>query len=305
MSSLLPRQIPFLVNPSSPQLFFDSMAGATILLSHLLPAEAVELGRLVIHLEYPEQEFFQSEDASLSPAGILTQRLDNFQQTLEQSTHSGVESYLSNLLSGARNKQRASRINLSSAACITRQLQNSSQYLERLCATRLGQFWLERAIRTSQDVFLVTGIKTVFDASVENEASHSSGLEAKVQAPLTMAATATGVPVPIDGMLDIGARANRSKMQSNSTSFTAPGEQIFAVQYRKLRFARFSTRKVENARLEGGNRWKMYLGGRGDEDEDSEEIVSVEVDAGLEDGFDSTLYESGTFGGESFIYPEV
>ncbi|KAK7536633.1 hypothetical protein IWX49DRAFT_593626 [Phyllosticta citricarpa] len=144
----------------------------------------------------------------------------------------------------------------------------------------------------------------MFDARMENEVSQSSGLEAKVQAPLTLAATAAGLPVPIDGMLDVGAGANSSRTQSNNTRFTGPGEHIFAVQYRKLRFARFSSRKVEDTRLEGRNRWKMYLGARGDED-DSEETLSVGVDEGAEAGFGSSRYASGDFGGECFVYQKV
>ncbi|KAK8224932.1 hypothetical protein HDK90DRAFT_95600 [Phyllosticta capitalensis] len=53
--------------------------------------------------------------------------------------------------------------------------------------------------------------------------------EGKVQAPLTMSATTSGVPLPIEGMLDVGVGANRAQTRSISFSFRAPGEQIFAV----------------------------------------------------------------------------
>lgn len=279
------------------------MAGTTnLLLKHLLPGKAVELGRLVLSPEYPEQDYFQPTEPSVGPQDILTQSLDHFEQTLGQANESGLKAYISKLLSGGHKAQSKSKMHIVSATCTTRQLQNSGLYLDQLCASRPGQFWLERAIRRDQDVFLVTGIKTVLDASIQDETCGGSDLDAKVRAPISDAATAGGVPIPIDGMLDVGVEAEWATTQASNTSFTAPGEQIFAVQYRKLRFARFSSCKVEDARLEKGDAWRMYLGGRGEE-EDAEQVVSVAADDGVERSDVGACYESDEVAGESFMYP--
>ncbi|KAB2569981.1 hypothetical protein DBV05_g11365 [Lasiodiplodia theobromae] len=284
------------------------MAGTNILLSHLLPGNAVELGRLVLSVHYPEQDFYQSppDSTALDPTNILTQHLHDFQQTLEQTASTGFKAYLSTLLSGGRSTSTGTKISLATASCTTRQLLNSSAHLDRLCATRPARFWLERALRRAQDVFLVTGIKTVVDAAVTDEASRGAELQGKVQAPLSMAAAGAGVPLPIDGMLDVGVEASRARTEANSASFTAPGEQIFAVQYRKLRFARFKRKEVDDARLEEGNRWKMYLGGRGEEEDEDEQIVGVEVGEELEESdLGRAQYEDVEVGGEKFMYPSA
>jgi hypothetical protein len=45
----------------------------------------------------------------------------------------------------------------------------------------------------------------------------------------------------------------------------AAGEQIHAVQYRKVRFRWFSSRDLDRATLEKGNRWKVHGSLRGQE----------------------------------------
>ena len=72
----------------------------------------------------------------------------------------------------------------------------------------------------------------------------------------------------------------------------AVGEQIYAVQYRKFRFRWFSSRDLDRAALEKGNRWKVHGSLRGqevgtndvveatisdDEDSDGEVVVSLDI----------------------------
>jgi hypothetical protein len=72
----------------------------------------------------------------------------------------------------------------------------------------------------------------------------------------------------------------------------AAGEQIYAVQYRKVRFRWFSSRDLERAALEKGKQWKVHGSLRGqevgtndvleaaiseDEDSDREETMSSPV----------------------------
>jgi hypothetical protein len=45
----------------------------------------------------------------------------------------------------------------------------------------------------------------------------------------------------------------------------AAGEQIYAVQYCKVRFRWFSSRDLDRAALEKGNRWKVHGSLRGQE----------------------------------------
>lgn len=68
------------------------MSGTNILLTHGLPGKAVELGRLVPSIHYPEQDFFQSQYVVLGPSDVLIQKLPVFQRTLGNSKDSGFKS---------------------------------------------------------------------------------------------------------------------------------------------------------------------------------------------------------------------
>ncbi|KAF3012604.1 hypothetical protein E8E14_007927 [Neopestalotiopsis sp. 37M] len=256
------------------------MTETNVLLRQLLPGNAVGLGRLVLNPRFPEQDFFQADGAIMDSSDVLTQELHDFKHTFEGNKDVGFKSYLSKILSASRDKRTGSKISLSTATCTTQYLQNSESYLDRLCDLSTCQFWLERAIRRSQNVYLVTGIKTIVEASLRDETTSGATIQASVEAPLTMVAAAAGVPLPIDGLLD----------------------QIFAVQYRKLCFGWFSRKKIDDARLEEGNKWRMYIGGRGEE-EQAEQDVSV----GLDDDLGELDHSTGNSGigyicNEKYIY---
>ncbi|KAH6999267.1 hypothetical protein EDB80DRAFT_724513 [Ilyonectria destructans] len=280
------------------------MPTTTLFLGHLLPAAAIELGRLVLSVQNPEQDFLQAEDVTLTAQDVLTQSFGSLHHTFEQENGSGFGVSLTALISGARNIQKKSRIDVSSALCITRQLQNSGQFLEALCKSRAAQRWLEKAIRSRREVYLVVGIKTITNAQIVEEVANESRVEGRVQTPVTLAiTTAAGIPIPVDGILDSSIEAKGLRALSERTSFFAPGEQIFAVQYRKIRFARFSSRKVKDATLAKANSWEMYLGGRGGGEAETE-IISAEVSDYVQaSDLKGTVYNTATDNGDTFIYP--
>lgn len=274
------------------------MLKSLVLLDNLLPTTAIELGRLVLDIRLPDQDFFQSKETTITDDDITIQRLEEFSYSLQRAETSGVHVLLSTLLSGSRGSENGSNIDLSSSICITRQLQNSDQFFENICASRATRAWLERTIRKRKDVYLITGIKTVADAQVGATRKRGMSWEGKVQAPTSLAATAAGVPLP-EGILDVGAGGSRSAEVSEKTSFVAPGEYVFAVQYRKVRVSWLSSRDVDHAYLQPGNRWKVYLGGKG-EDDDVENIINIEVGDCVQEG-GLKACESFTFNGEEYL----
>lgn len=64
-------------------------------------------------------------------------------------------------------------------------------------------------------------------------------------------------------------------------TFVGPGEQVYAIQYRKLRFGWFSSRKIEKSKLERDNRWKIFwspdIRGGTDEDDGEDDVVEVDL----------------------------
>lgn len=111
------------------------------------------------------------------------------------------------------------------------------------------------------------------------------------------------VPIPLDSGVDVSASGAVTGDTREETRYTADGEQVFAVRYRKVQCSIFSTAKVDRAYLERGNRWKSYL-----------ELRGAEAEAGVDDGVDAELaeaiaardltgkYESCDFGEEKMLY---
>lgn len=252
------------------------MPKATLILSQLLPLNTVGLGHLTLYPQDPAQDSYRPEAGSFSDDDVITQRLENFSHILDRTTGSRLHAYLSSAIHSTFSKNNVSGIDISSALYVTRQLRNSEDVFQKICTLPTARRWLERALRRRQKVYLVVGIKTLTDARIQQGKSRALEAEASVEIPTALAAAAGGVVLPLGDLLDVGAGLSRQKQDDEKISFVAPGEQIFAVQYRKIEFARFSGRDIDKASLELGNSWKVYVEARGSE-EAFEEVVNARV----------------------------
>ncbi|KAJ8131841.1 hypothetical protein O1611_g1785 [Lasiodiplodia mahajangana] len=238
------------------------MVLSSVLLDSLLPCEGVGLGRLVLDIRYPYQDFSEPEKAP-APEEIITQRLEQLSYSSEEGKESSIHGLLSDMLSGTCHAKESSSINLSSATCFVHQLRDSAQFFEKICRLNKTRKWLECAIRSRKDVFLVTGIRTVCDTHLIVGDTKERKVEGNFEIPISSAALAAGIPVP-NGILNVGAGGQHSIDGSRKAGFFAPGEQIFAVQYRKIHISWLKSRDMENATLKKGNQWKVYMGAKGE-----------------------------------------
>lgn len=62
---------------------------------------------------------------------------------------------------------------------------------------------------------------------------------------------------------------------ANAVSFQAPGEKVYAVQFRQVKMSRWTKKDIGKAKLRKGVTWKVYFGGtRGHEAEDHDTIFA-------------------------------
>lgn len=288
------------------------MSSTTFILDNLLPKDAVKLGRLVLSIKYPEQDFCDPdpEGNGVTTGAPTTSStiVETFTHLVSQSRDTSFHAVLTSLISGTAGRRANTQVEVSAPTCVTHTLTHSSQFFERACEAPRVRRWLERALRRRQLVFLVTGIKTVTDANVGVELTKGKEAGGEVRVPVDVAA-AGGVPgvLAAGGVMDVGAGGSASRQATEKTGFDAPGEQIFAVQYRKVKFRLFQSRRVENGFLEEGARWQMYVGARGEaEDVASEEEEEDVVDATLSDTMSESDLDEGvsimcTIGKEQYI----
>lgn len=259
----------------------------------LLAQNAAGLGRFVLNIEYPEQDFYSPSSAKITEENASSVELETFRETLTRTEGSKFHTFLTKLFSTIYSTREESTTEIESAVCKTYQLLNSGEFFRNECGVDAARKWLERAIKRRRDVYLTVGIKTLTNTHISVGQRRSTGLGGDVELPITQ-------PAPT-GIMDSGVGGIRSKQTGQATNFMAPGEHVYAVQYRKIEFSWFSSRSIEKASLEHGNRWKIYLGGRGDE-EDEEDVVDAEVqDYPERDDLEGDCEVFG-FGDEEILY---
>lgn len=297
----------------------DTMLPTSLLLNRPIPRGSIELGRLVLDPKYPDHDFCQpsfrgglsdASSAATNPAfspDVAIQRLENFHQVLQRTRGTRLHLSLLNLLSAAPSAAPAhSSTTVTSTGCIIHQLRDPGAYFAAACRDTTVRAWLEKeSQRPYSTVYLVCGFEALTDARVELARHHKTDLTVSAAVSAAAIAGATGVPaaVPMVSGLDVGGSLSLTSEASEKIGYIAAGEQVFAVQYRRIRFSWFSTQKVDKVYLEKGNRWKSFLSERaGRAGEDVEDGVHAEVAEPIALPDLLGMYESFESGGEQILY---
>lgn len=308
---------------------------SSLLLSQPLPLSAITLGRLVRDPLFPDMDFYDpaigtklgpeakvlphtdtvagdgSQQSNPFTPNVVEHRFENFKDTIDAARGTGLELNLMKVLSLVPlASYRSSSTTLNSRLCVVHQLRNPNDYFHAACGEVGVRAWLEeessrpdrrQKVRVNR-VYLVCGFKILTDALVSHSSTGSAGIEAAANVPAAVVAAAAGAgPLPIPG--DIGAAVRIGASSAEDLAYTVPGERVFAVQYRRIRFARFSTRSVDSAYLEKTNRWKSFIVSRAEDDEE-EDGIAAEV-AGVPDTNElEGNFENVDIDGETFLYAQ-
>lgn len=219
------------VKESQPKLTGVSPTSFFVFNPLLLPPGSVALGRLVVDIRAPWENFcpyvgtVKREDLLISPQPRI-------REMVESAKGSEVYERLSRRFSSFMTGEQSF---FSSQTEKTYILLNSSNWFENLCRDPKTREWLGKTkFENEWDVYLVVGIHTVRDPGY-------SGLEDQLK-QMQLTITTDRVEIP---------------------TTPAPGELIIAVQYRKVQYHWHLKDKVDSAFLEMGcNRWEVYPSSR-------------------------------------------
>lgn len=125
--------------------------------------------------------------------------------------------------------------------------------------------WIEQAIAQGDDIYLVVGYYTTVDAQIVQGGAIATNSSARLDVPVAASLAAAGVVVPMTDLLDAGFAGHNRHDERVQRRFVATGEQVCAVQYRKVRFKWFSSHDLAKAALDRDNRWKVYWNVRSQE----------------------------------------
>lgn len=78
------------------------MPAISIVIKHLRPFDAVDLGRLVLSIQGPQQDFYEPKSL---PKQVSVQRLENFSELLNQVKGFKLHGFLSATLNDMRQEQ--------------------------------------------------------------------------------------------------------------------------------------------------------------------------------------------------------
>lgn len=187
---------------------------------------------------------------------------ENFEDILTLSRCSRLRSRLTALLAVSYEHRHVASARLTAASATTYQLMNSTAWFDTACAVPETREWLTRALARARPIYLVVGYHTLTDARATERvvARATADGGARVSGAAVLGATA---PAALGYLLTSKVDRGRCVKYSHSRSFDAPGEQIYAIQYRKVESRWFASRRIDNSSLEQDNRWKVYWAGDG------------------------------------------
>jgi len=129
---------------------------------------------------------------------------------------------------------------------------------------------------------MVVGIRTVTQATIARRTGISSEVANSAHVPvadITMPG-ARSLPQGVESLMDIRVSGLTFNSEETQHKFVAPGEQIIAVQYRKVVFKWYSSRSVDRDTLESGSRWILGILENREESgfqSDCEDVVEVSL----------------------------
>ena len=273
---------------------------STLLLPLPLPAGQVDVGSFLLNPKEPTQDYFnpQSERPDLKP-NVFRVDVSDFSNTIRDAGSKEVEAVLTDYFSTSINWGTSKTLELSSAKAATYLMKNSGNWFEQVCGFNKTRQWFEKWIGRGRKIYLLVGLRTIFDGRFKIDHSASTSTGGRAQLPADVLA---GLP-PMG--LDVGGGGKISKDQGVSSEFSAAGERIWALQYRQIKFKWYSSKKLENATLEARSRWQTFDRGEtrfyGGTDEDMEDVIEAVMDDDLEVGDQFRVY--GKYG-EVLLVPK-
>lgn len=251
------------------------MPPTLLVLNGFLPLNAIRLGRFVLDVKIPQLDF-------LDPSGVeppyTSRAMGKVEELFSNSAGSSIQSNLTQLISGSRNKENQEKISLSGTQSCFYQLMNSRAWFAKACTSAETRKWLEEALKDDCKVYLVIAYCTIVDARLEGKSLGNTSLRSSMQLPdISSSLALGGMPMPLIGDSKIAVSTSKEASAEREGKGEFPGECVCAAQFRKVEFKWYRRKEVESSFLEKGNRWIVYSGTRGEDDDEDEDILEAEL----------------------------
>ncbi|KAF2687557.1 hypothetical protein K458DRAFT_476332 [Lentithecium fluviatile CBS 122367] len=212
------------------------MPHSILLPQFLLPLSAVGIGRFVLSFDQPHQDFHEPH-CTTSPNIIETVQLqyDSIHQSVK---HQDIASQLTSFLSSSFSKRLRESIRITANQAKTYYLNNAGEWFREAVKSQETQEWIKRTIDEGEDIYVVVAYHTLMNARITTQLGGQSAAGGAFAVPVSTALTASGVVIPFGNIVDPRLGRFRGCIEDEQRQFAAPGEHIYAVQYRKERYNR-------------------------------------------------------------------
>ncbi|KAI9667774.1 MAG: hypothetical protein M1821_000593 [Bathelium mastoideum] len=198
------------------------MSASALFSQYLLPQAAVSLGRLVINVNEPHQDF---HDPGLDPKPyIIEQFLNQYDGTNSSTDQSEFASELTSILSSWFSKHAKVSVRVTSDQIKTVYLINTGEWFRNAMKPEATRKWVERTIDEGEDIYLITGYHSLLDARIMEHTGEQRDSGGKLILPVSEALAASGVVIAMGNIVDPGFTASSIRAEGGQREFVAKGE---------------------------------------------------------------------------------
>ncbi|KAF2001034.1 hypothetical protein P154DRAFT_490803 [Amniculicola lignicola CBS 123094] len=251
------------------------MGGKLFLQNRLLPLQSVSLARFITDPKSPQRAFHDPFPSTEIDSTTQTQH--NISELTTQSQSNTIGAQFTELLNIYKGTASTNKTHVNAVASIAYELLQWNVRFREACERPETRKWIEDAIEEGSDIYFIVGYRTFVDPSALESTGKSTSTGTEVYVPISTVAEANMPIVSLGGALDPGVANAKSQRSTVARRFRSEGEMVYAVQYCKIVFKWYSSRKIEKSAL-GPTKWKIHWGVRTVEEEDEEDVVGVELE---------------------------
>jgi hypothetical protein len=213
-----------------------------LLLSSDLPEGSEErvlkmLGSVVSDFEHPLNEIIerQTKGKEQELAGVMKVEDGDFHSIAEGLKNDEVRMQLTEVVRAKVGSGKANEQDVSSKTVITRTLQNHKRFFEEIekqSGAEMLKMIKDNPRKDTPYALMIVGIKTCIDSKISSTTECSSQVDVGVKIPLDQALKSAGIVLPVDTSIDLSMV--KDAFAKVFTEYSAKGERIFAIQYRRI-----------------------------------------------------------------------
>jgi hypothetical protein len=254
------------------------MRNQLVITSTPIPIENVPLGSLIPDFLHPVLDAVPVPPVKPTSADLHTSVQTTYKSLVKNYRKTALKPHLAVLGFDISRDQDVDVI-INSTKGMLYELKAPTTWFRQLCANTEIQEWIQKRAKARKAMYFITGYRTFHDARVTNKEKHGQELGGNIDIPLDAIASAAAAGIPLSVGMDASLEGKFERSRQVEEGYTAPGEQIYAIQYRRVAVGWFKSRSADQASLNDKICWKDVITNRGKESE--EDMVEADLATAL------------------------